>query len=92
MDDKDIPMSTSTMLQVIDTHQVDQASKYHLFEFVLVKYILESTTFLEPKLSKTELMIGCYFMKRQYKMGTGLGKLGDGFLVPIDVKIPGYQL
>lgn len=78
-----ISVPSSIMLPFIDTHQVDPTSKYQSFEFVLANYIPEGETFLEPKLSRVEMMISRYFMKHQCELGIGLGKFGEGILVPI---------
>lgn len=53
---------------------------------MLLNYILEGGVFLEPKLSKTELMVGQYLISRQYEPGTGLGKNRDGILEPVGIK------
>lgn len=60
--------------------------KYHSFEFVSVNYILEGKIISKPKLSKAELMIDRYLMKRQYERRTSLRKFGDGILAPVGIK------
>lgn len=68
-------MPTSTTVPFIDAQQINHLSKYHSFECVPVKYIPKCKIVLESELSRTELMIGCYLINRQYEPETGLGKL-----------------
>lgn len=64
----------------IHRHATDgSVSKYHSFEFVTVNYILEGGIFLEQKLSRMELMIRRYLIRRQYEPGTGLISTKMGF-------------
>lgn len=80
---EDIHMPASIMVSFIDRQQVDSTSKCHSFEFMTVNCILEGVIFPEPKLSRKELMIGHYFMKKQYEPKIGLGKFRDEILKPI---------
>lgn len=45
--------------------------------------------FLELKLSQAELMIARYITEKQYELGTGLGKYGDG--IPESIRIKGQD-
>lgn len=58
MIEEDILVPASSMVPFNDTQQMDSTSKCHSSEFVLINYKLEGKVFLEPKLSKAELMIG----------------------------------
>lgn len=75
------------MVPFMDTEQMDSASIYHSFDVVTVDYIPEGGVFLEPKLSKIEFMVGRYLMKRHYKPGIGLGKLGNDILAHFDKRL-----
>lgn len=70
MVEEDIPVPASTMVPFINSQQVGSASKYHSLELVSFNYISDGKTFLEPKLSRTELMIGRHLMKLQCERGT----------------------
>lgn len=57
MAEDDVHVLASTMVQFIDTQQMNTTSKYHYFKFVSVNCIPEGGVFLKPKLSMAELMI-----------------------------------
>lgn len=84
--EEDTSVPTTVVVPFINTQQLDSASKYHSFEFVSVNYIPEGGAFLEPKLSKTKLMVGRYLIRRQYEPRTDLGKHRDGILEPNLIK------
>lgn len=73
------------MVLVIDSQQMDLVSKYHYSNLCLINDIPEGRAFIESKLSRFELTISRYLIKRQYKLGTGLGKC-NGILELIEAK------
>lgn len=57
MAEEDIHYRPRLWYPITDSQQMDSASKYYSFEFISINYIPEGRAFLEPKLSRVELMI-----------------------------------
>lgn len=51
-----------------------------------MNYIPEGGVFFLAELSRRDLMIGHYLRKRQYELGTCLGKYGDEILMPVKTR------
>lgn len=88
--EEDIHVLASAIVPFINAQQVDSASKYHSFKFVIVNYIPEGEALLEPKLSHTELMIGLYPWEGSIKRGQAWANTRQGSRVHPD-KRPGFN-
>lgn len=65
MTEEDVTVPASAIVPFIDMQLVNPASKYHSLEFVSINNIPEDGFFFEPKLLRSELMIGRYFLEKQ---------------------------